>query len=351
MLRTWLVVAVPLAMAAERLGASPVLVFGLSLVAIFALAGVMGRATEDVSAGLGHASGGVLNATLANLPELIIGTVALANGYPAVVKASLTGAILANLLLGLGVALVTGGLRHGVLRFDSGRLRMASSMLVLCAFCFVVPAVFNLGTPDGTRDLSLEMSVVLVAMYALHVGVTLFARRAPTGLEVDEGPAEGAPHAAPHASTGRNLAVLVAAAVGLGLVSETMSDALEPTAAALGLSQTFSGLVLLGAAGSLGEILAGVHFARRGRSSLLLATTVGSTIQIVLLVAPLLVFAGRFLGQPMDLAFTSFEVVAIVLAAVITRELIQDGSATWFEGVLLIAAYVILAIGFFHLPE
>jgi Ca2+/Na+ antiporter len=130
-----------------------------------------------------------------------------------------------------------------------------------------------------------------------------------------------------------------------------LSHALEPTARQLGLSKTFSGLVLLGGVGSLGEVLSGYHFARRGKPSLVLAATVGSTIQLVLLVAPLLVFAGRLLGQPMDLAFTGFEVVAIVLATVITRELISDGQATWFEGFLLLGVYLILAIGFYHLPE
>jgi Ca2+:H+ antiporter len=137
----------------------------------------------------------------------------------------------------------------------------------------------------------------------------------------------------------------------LGLISELLSNALEPTARQMGLSNTFSGLVLLGGIGSIGEILASCHFARQGRPSLVLSATVGSSIQLMLLVAPLLGFAGRFLGQPMDLAFTSFEVVAIVLATMITRELIQDGKANWFEGVLLLAVYTILAIGFFHLPE
>lgn len=347
MIRSWSLVAVPAAVALERVGGSPVLAFGLSLLAIFTLVGFMGRATERLSAKLGPTFGGLLNASLVNLPELIIGTVALSNGYPAVVKASLTGAILANLLLGLGVALVAGGLRHGDLRFDSGKLRIGSSMLMLCAFCFIVPAVFNLGTPDGTRDLSLEMSFVLVAIYVLNVLVTLFARGTATGLVVEEEFVDEHPEV----PAWRSVATLAATAAALSLVSETMSNALEPTAVALGLSQTFSGLVLLGVVGSLGEILSGTHFARQGRSSLLLAATVGSTIQTVLLVAPLLVFAGRLLGQPMDLAFTSFEVVAIVLATVITRELIQDGRANWFEGVLLVAAYVILAIGFFHLPE
>ena len=234
MIRLWSLLAVPLALAVERAGNAPVVVFFLSLVGIFTLVGVMARATERLSAKLGATSGGLLNATLVNLPELIIGTVALANGYPAVVKASLTGAILANLLLGLGVALVAGGLRHGDLRFDSGRLRISSSMLVLCAFCFIVPAVFNLGTPDGTRDLSLEMSLVLVAIYALNVVVTVFSGSPATGLVAEEAIADEHPGE----PAWRSLLTLALTAAGLAVVSETMSDALEPTAAALGLSQT-----------------------------------------------------------------------------------------------------------------
>jgi Ca2+:H+ antiporter len=130
-----------------------------------------------------------------------------------------------------------------------------------------------------------------------------------------------------------------------------MANSLEPTSDLLGLSQSFSGLIFLGAVGSLGEIISGTRFARKGQSSLLLAATMGTTIQTVLVVAPLLVIGGRLIGQPMDLAFSSFEVVSIVLASVITRELVQDGKANWFEGVLLIATYLILAIGYFHLPD
>jgi Ca2+:H+ antiporter len=345
--RPWLLVAVPLALVLERAGAGPAVVFAAALVAVVPLVGLMGRSTERLAAKLGPAVGGLLNATLNNLPELIIGTVALANGLAAVVKASLTGAILANLLLGLGVALVAGGIEHGDQRFDSGRLRISSSMLMICAFCYIVPAVFSLGTPDGTRDLSLEMSFVLVGIYAINVLATLLRGRTGTGLVADEEFVDEHPDL----PAWRSIAALAASATALAVVSEMLANSLGPTAARLGLSSTFSGLVLLGGIGSLGEILSGAHFARQGRPSLLLSATVGSTIQLVLLVAPLLVFVGQILGTPMDLAFTAFEVVAIVLATVITRELIQDGKANWFEGVLLLAVYAILAIGFFHLPD
>lgn len=338
------VAAVALALGLEWADAHPTLVCAASLAAIVPLVGLMGTATEQLAAKLGPTIGGLLNSTLNNLPELIIGVVALANGLAPVVKASLTGAILANLLVSLGVALIAGGLRYGEQKFDPRRLSVSGSMLMICAFCFIVPAAFNLGVPEGTRDLSLEMSVVLVAMYFVNVAVTMFGGGGTTNLS--EGIEDEHPGASPLAS----VVTLVGSAIALGVVTEVLSDVLEPTAKNLGLTSTFSGLVLLGSAGSLGEIFSGFHFARRGRPSLVLSATVGSTIQLVLLVAPVLVFVGRFLGQPMDLAFTAFEVVAIVLATLITRELIGDGKANWFEGFLLLGVYVILAIGFFHLP-
>lgn len=342
-----LLAAVPLALGLAWRGAPPVMVFVAALVAIVPLVGLIGTATERLAARLGPTLGGLLNSTLNNLPELIIGGVALANGLAAVVKASLTGAILANLLLSLGVALIAGGLRHGEQRFDPRRLAVNASMLMICAFCFIVPAMFSIGTPEGTRDLSFEMSFVLIGMYVLNVVVTLFGggggTSLPEGQELEDDQA-----ATP---VWWNLAVLVVSAAALGFVTEALSHALEPTARQFGLSDTFSGLVLLGGVGSLGEVLSGFHFARRGRPSLVLAATVGSTIQLVLLVAPLLVFTGQAIGQSMDLAFTPFEVVAIVLATIITRELIIDGKATWFEGALLLGTYLILAIGFFHLPD
>ena len=343
----WLLAAVPLAIVLAWQAAPPPLVFLAALVAIVPLVGLMGDATESLAARLGPTAGGLLNSTLNNLPELIIGGVALANGLTAVVKASLTGAILANLLVSLGVALVAGGIRHGEQHFDRRRLAVNTSMLMICAFCFIVPAMFALGTPEGTRDLSFEMSFVLIGMYVMNVIVTLFGGGG--GTDLPEQLEEDAEHAATPAW--RSLVVLVATAGALGVITEILSHALEPTAARFGLTSTFSGLVLLGGAGSLGEILSGFHFARRGKPSLVLAATVGSTIQLVLLVAPLLVFAGWAMGQPMDLAFTPFEVVAIVLATLITRELIEDGKANWFEGSLLLGVYAILAIGFFHLPE
>lgn len=354
MKQLWPILGVFVAVGIEVFRGPPLAVFVISILSIFLLVGVLGIATEKLAGKLGQTVGGLLNASMSNLAELIIGTVALVNGYATVAKASITGSILANLLLGLGLAIVVGDLRHGNLRFESAHLRSSSSMLMLCSFCFIVPAVFNLGTPDGTRDLSLEMSLVLLAVYFVNVFGTIFSKSSgitSNGGESSDNEEEKFEDEHPQESMGQVIMVMIVAAIGLGFASETMANALEPTSELLGLSETFSGLIFLGAVGSLGEIISGTRFARKGQSGLLLASTMGTTIQTVLVVAPLLVIIGRLIGQPMDLAFTSFEVVSIVLASVITRELVQDGKANWFEGVLLIATYIIIAIGYFHLPN
>ena len=347
----WLLFCVPPALFLGLYDGNSLLVFALSLAAIIPLVELMGDATEHIAAKLGSTAGGLLNTTLANTPELIIGLVALSNGLGSVVKASLTGSVLVNLLVGMGIALVWGGSKYGPQRLERKKLRSNGSMLLICAFCLIVPAVFKIGTPDGTRGLSTEISVVLLCIYFVNVLVTLYTHQTILDQhprsEIEEAIVEPQPSWPMHTS----VAVLTISAVLLGFVSESLSNSLSPSAAQLGLSITFSGIVLLGGVGGIGEVLAALRFARAGKPSLVLSSTVGSTIQLVLMVAPLLVFAGLLLGQPMDLCFTSFEVVAIVLAVVITKELIEDGESSWFEGVLLLGMYIILSIGFFHLPD
>lgn len=346
MLMRWLLLLVPVVLVLQRIGAKPALLFALSLAAIVPLVDLMGEATERLSRRLGVVIGGLLNSTLANAPEFIIGLVALRNGLGSVVKASLTGSILVNLLVGLGAALLVGGLTHGRSRFDRRRLKTSGTMLLMCGLCFIVPAVFRIGTPESTRELSRELSVILLAIYVMNVAVNLLGRTGESvtpeaGFEADD----------PAMPLWWPVVVLVSAAVGLALVSDVLAEALGPTARQLGFSDVFSGIVLLGGVGGTGEVLTAIRFARAGRQELVLATTVGSTIQMVLLVAPLLVFSGILLGQPLDLCFSLFEVVAIVLAIFLAREVIADGRTTWIEGFLLLATYAILAVGFYNVPD
>ena len=341
----WLMPIVFVAIGLHFFGGQPLAVFVSSLVAIVPLVELMGTATERLARRLGAVVGGLLNSTLSNAPELIIGMAALHNGLGRVVKASLTGSIMVNLLVGLGCALVVGGLKFGPRPFDRKRLRAAGLMLMMCGLCFIVPAVFRIGTPEGTRDLSFELSCILLVLYVGNVLVSLFGHEGesltPAG-EMGSGRTQ---------TVLMSLATLFGSGVLLAIVSDALSESLGPTAKALGLSDTFSGIVLLGGVGGIGEVLTAIRFARQGRQELVMAATVGSTIQMVLLVAPLLVFTGLLLGEPMNLAFSTFEVVAILLAILVAREVMNAGSANWMEGLVLLATYLMLAIGFFHLPD
>ncbi len=341
-----LLILIPLSFVLHAIDADPRVVFLVSLFAIVPLVEVMGIATERLSTRLGSVVGGLLNSTLSNAPELIIGIVALRNGLGRVVKASLTGSIMVNLLVGLGCALVVGGLKFGVHSFDRRQLRSSGLMLVMCGFCFIVPAVFRIGTPQGTRDLSVELSFILLAIYIGNVSVNILEGHLTahdvTMKSVDA--KESYP-------AGRSLTILGLSGIALAVVSEAVTESLIPATRTLGFSDTFSGIVLLGGVGGIGEVLTAVRFARQGKQELVMAATVGSTIQMVLFVAPLLVFTGLFLGESMNLSFSMFEVVSIVLAIIIAREIITAGKATWIEGLVLLATYLILAIGFYHLPD
>ncbi len=341
-----LLTLIPLSFVLHAFDVDPRIVFVVSLSAIVPLIEFMGIATERLSKHLGSVVGGLLNSTLSNAPELIIGIVALRNGLGRVVKASLTGSIMVNLLVGLGCALVVGALKYGVHSFDRRQFRSSGLMLVMCGFCFIVPAVFRIGTPQGTRDLSLELSAILLVIYVGNVLISLFSSQ----HHVED--------ATPILNDGkesysalRSLAVLGLSGVMLAFVSESVTESLIPATRVMGFSDTFSGIVLLGGVGGIGEVLTAVRFARQGKQELVMAATVGSTIQMVLFVAPLLVFTGLFLGQQMNLSFSMFEVASIVLSIIVAREIINAGEATWMEGLILLATYLILAIGFYHLPD
>lgn len=341
----WLLLCVPVTVLLHWSDASPSLVFATALIAILPLVDLMGGATERLSGRLGPSVGGLLNATLANAPELIIGLAGLTNGLGSVVKASLTGSILVNLLVGLGCALVIGGLKFGTRRFDREHLRTTASMLLLCSFCFIVPAVFQVGVPEASRELSREIAIVLLFVYVINLVGLFFNHRA--AVAASPPPDEEATRA----PLPRVLLQLGLAAAALALISDILTESLQPMAQTLGLSDVFSGVVLLGGVGGCGEILTAIRFARSGRQELVLAVTVGSTIQMVLLVAPLLVLLGPLVGEPLDLAFSMIEVVAIVISVIVARELITDGKVTWMEGVLLLATYAIFAFAFYHVPD
>ncbi|MEO1993337.1 MAG: calcium/proton exchanger [Pirellulales bacterium] len=341
----WFLIFVPITAILNWNGATPLWVFCSALIAIPPLVELLGSATDRLSVQLGASIGGFLSATLANAPELIIGLAGLKNGLASVVKASLTGSILVNLLVGLGCALVVGGMKFGVRKFERKYLRVNAAMLMLCSFCFIVPAVFQSVVPDASRELSTEIALILLLVYIINIVYTLNHQPINASLRTSVS------QVTEKISISRALVQLGIAALGLAFTSDLLTESLQPMAQGLGLSDVFSGVVLLGGVGGCGEVLTALRFAKAGKQELVLAVTVGSTIQMVLLVAPLLVLLGPLVGQPMDLAFSSIEVIAIVISVIVTRELINDGKVTWMEGVLLLATYAIFAFAFYHVPE
>jgi Ca2+:H+ antiporter len=330
--------------------ASGTAVFLISAAAIIPLAGLMGRATERVAEHVGAGLGGLLNATFGNAAELIIAVVALRAGLQEVVKASITGSIIGNILLVFGLSALLGGARHPVQRFNRTAASLGATMLVLSAIGLVIPAIFHAAAGEGhvslERGLSLDISVVLMLTYILSL---VFSLKTHSHLYLGAGAHRQA--GTPRSGLGGPLLLLLGSAAVVGLMSELMVGALEDAAHDLGMSQVFVGVILVALIGNAAEHSTAVLMAIKNKMDLALNIALGSSIQIALFVAPLLVFLSYAVGPaPMDLRFTQFEVVAVALSVGIMALVAQDGESHWMEGVQLLAVYVMLGIGFYFLP-
>lgn len=347
---TGLLLAVPVAPILKYIvGASPVWIFAAGAVAIAVLADWIRRATEHAAKSLGPAIGGLMTVSLGSIAEIVLALFVLAAGNAEVVKAQITGAILGTSLLGLGLAIVVGTLGRDQLRFKRERAGLQASLLILVVIALLLPAAFDLAqrTLSGAPrmidevDLSLGVSIVLLALYAANLAYTLITHRdvfAPNEPRDTEG-------AWPMAVS---VSVLVGATVLVAIEAEAVSAALEATAASLGLSDIFVGVIVLALIGTASDLVAAVWFAKRGKFGLALSICVGSSIQVGLVVAPLLVIASWVLGKPITLVFTNpLDLFAIAGTAFIVNAIASDGEATWFEGVLLIGVYALLGMAFF----
>jgi Ca2+:H+ antiporter len=343
-----LLLFVPAAIAAELLHAAPVVVFGLSALAIVPLAGFLGRATEELSSYTGPTFGGLLNATLGNLAELIIAIFALRAGLVELVKASITGSILGNLLLVLGVSLLAGGLKHKTQRFSVALAGLSGALLVLAVIGLVIPALFHATHVDPTRELtrhvSLGVAVLLIVGYGLSLLYTMGTHRAVFGAAKD---VQEARHPEPW-SKRRSITVLLASAAFVGWLSEILVGSTEAAIQHIGLSELFVGLIVIPIIGNAAEHSSAVLMAMKNRMDLAVSIAVGSSEQVALLIAPVLVFVGVALGQPMDLAFSAFEVVAVALAVAVASAVMRDAESNWLEGAFLLLVYGMLAVAFFY---
>ncbi len=343
-----LLLLVPVSLGLGLRHASPTLVFLASCLAILPLAGLMGEATEHLANRSGPGIGGLLNATFGNAAELIIGVMALRAGETEIVKASLTGSILGNMLMVLGLAMLVGGWRHKELVFNRMAAEMGSGMMVLATVALVIPAIYASVTghrePGHLESISLDISVVLVLTYVASLVFQL-----KTHVRLFE-PARGEAHASVPEGTwpvGRSVLVLLVAAVLVGVVSELLVGAVDAAGEALGLGKVFMGVVVIAVIGNAAEHSTAVMMAARGKMDLAFGIAMGSSMQIALFVAPVLVITGHAIGRPMGLEFTLLEVAGVMLSVMAVAHLASDGRTNWFEGLQLLAIYAVLAVTFY----
>jgi Ca2+:H+ antiporter len=352
-LLNWLLIFVPTAVVLELAHANPIAIFITSALAIIPLAGWMGRATEHLAEKLGQGIGGLLNATFGNAAELIIALMALRRGLYDVVKASITGSIIGNILLVLGLAILLGGLKYPRQMFNRTAATLGSTLLALSAIALLMPALYHLLVKDKPgaheQDLSLEIAIVLIITYILSLVFTLRTHHHLYSGGVESGEGHGAIMTGGW-SKSRSVIVLLIATGLVALMSEFLVGAVETTSHTLGLTEVFVGVILVAIIGNAAEHSTAVLVAMKDKMDLALNIAIGSSMQIALFVAPVLVFVSYLFGKPMDLLFTTLEVVTVAVSVAIVSLIAQDGESNWMEGVLLLAVYTILGLTFYMLP-
>jgi len=320
------------------------LTFVLACLAIIPIAGIMGRATEALAAHVGPAWGGFLSAALGNAAELILALAALRAGQLDVVKASITGSIIGNLLLVFGAALLAGGWKREKQRFNATAAGAGNATLYLASVALLVPALLHHGVdphPETRVPTSVAISVILIGLYLLSL---LFTLRTHAHLYTEEAEAV---HEI-HWSKGKAIAVLLVATVAVGVVAEVLVAELDGAVESFGFSQVFVGVIVVAVVGNAAEHSTAVLMAMQDKMDLALNIAVESSKQVALFVAPVLVFAGLAIGQPMDLVFTELEVVAVAVSAGAITLVALDGESNWLEGAMLIAVYLVLGVAFFY---
>jgi Ca2+:H+ antiporter len=318
----------------EFLHAPTLLLFAVAALALVGLAWVLGQATESLGHHAGPRIGGILNATFGNAAELIITIFALAAGLTTVVKASIIGSIIGNVLLVLGASILLGGLKNGVQSFSVEIAGINASMLAIVAAALSLPTIFAVTNPGpNPTNLSIEVAVVMFVLYILYL---LYILRSPEGAATAEG--EGAPF-------GRvaSLVLLFVATAAVAYVSEAFVGAIEPLTEEYGISELFVGVIVVPIVGNIAEHVVGVQIAYKNNMDFSMGISLGSSIQVALLVTPLLVFLGPLLGHPLHLNFTTLELGALGAAVVVTGFVALDGKSNW----MLCGVYVIAALAFF----
>jgi Ca2+:H+ antiporter len=352
-----LVPFIPIAIVLELTHASATPIFITSALGVIPTAALMGRATEELAARSGPGIGGFLNVTFGNAPELIIAFFALNEGLQEVVKASLIGSILGNILLVMGAAMLVGGLRRERQRFDRTAANVTALMLMLAVVAMIGPAIFELvqGTglprPDAeavnydsdVEKLSVGVALVLLATYV--AGLVFSLKTHKDLFNPEHGPED---HVGEAWSVRRSVTMLAIAGVAVGVMSEILVGSISEASESIGLSPFFVGIIVVAIIGNAAEHWVAIYFAARDKMDLAVNIAIGSSAQIALFAAPVLVLLSLFVGDfPMALVFNGFELAAVVLAVLIAQQVVQEGESTWFEGLQLLAVYVVLGLTFY----
>ena len=341
----WLLVFIPVVIVLEIVHGNEIAIFVTASLAVLPLALVMGTATEELATRAGPQLGGFLNATFGNLAELIIAFFLILEGQFEIVKASLTGAIIGNVLLILGASFLVGGWKRREQTFSTASAELHSATLVIAVIALLMPALFSFtagATAFREEAVSIGVSIVLIVTYLLSLLFSLKTHRALFAHEAAH------QHEA-HWSTRKAVSILAGATVLVALMSEFLVGALEHTVEELGLSELFVGLIIVPLISNAAEHFSAIILAAKDKMSVSIEIAIGSSVQIALFVAPALVFISLLVGEPMDLIFTGFEIAAVAFSSAILAFIALDGRSNWFEGVLLLSAYVIMAISFFFL--
>ena len=341
----YMLVFIPISIVAKFLNASGTVMFILACLSIIPLAGLIGEGTEEISFYSGPKIGGFLNGTFGNATELIISFFALKQGLFEVVKSSIAGAVIGNILLVIGASMLAGGLKYKTQKFNQKVSEVSSTMLLFAVIGLCIPAIFTHTVPSrllNTRyeGLSLFVAVVMIIIYALSLFFSFNTHKDIYNEEESEGTAKW--------SLKKAIVILVVSTVLIAIESEFLVNGIEPITESLGWSQFFVGIILIPVIGNAAEHTTAIVMARKDKMDVALEIAVGSSLQIILFVAPVLIFLS-LLFKPMSIVLNPFELIALIASVLIANRVSHDGESNWLEGVQLLAVYLIIAASFFIL--
>lgn len=342
----YLLIFIPISIAGEYMGFSQTVLFVLSALAIIPLAGLMGEATEEISFYSGPRIGGFLNATFGNATELIIAFFAMKAGLFDVVKASIAGSVIGNILLVLGASMLIGGLKYKTQSFNQKAIDVSSSMLLFSVIGLVIPAIFTHTVSENlltTRyeGLSVTVAVIMFAIYILSLVFSFYTHKDLYSVDHSQ-------ESTSKWSLQKSVIVLIGATILIGVESELFVRTVEPMTEAFGLSEFFVGIILVPIIGNAAEHSTAVVMAFKNRMDVAVEIALGSSLQIILFVTPVLILLSLFFS-PMSIIFNEFELISLIFAVLIANRVANDGESNWLEGVQLIAVYIIIAAAFFVL--